>query len=109
MSVHEIDRTMTLDPGQDGAIVREHSEAESQGPWGNGEQRRNLPERVEPDEVVAGQDQNEALAAASPNSATAANVKTIFGLKRSNTTVNKGVKTTSNFFPPISHQVLYRI
>ncbi|KAK0442855.1 hypothetical protein EV421DRAFT_550850 [Armillaria borealis] len=93
MSIHEVDRTMTLDPGQDGAIVREHSEAESRGSWGNREQQRNLPERVELDEVVGRQEQDEALAAAPPSSATASNVKTIFGLKRSNTTVNKGYDT----------------
>lgn len=89
MSIHEINRMSTLDPGQDGTTVRETAEAESQRIGGNGGHGQNPAEK----EVE--------FAAAPPTSATAANMKTFFGMKRANPTVKKGMKTTA--FPLVSH------
>ncbi len=91
MSVHEIERTSTLDPGQDGAIIREDAEAEGIG--GDGELGQNPAEQgVESDEAA---EEDEAPTAA-PTSATAASAKKIFGaMRRPNLTVKKGVKNPS--------------
>ncbi|KAK0442863.1 hypothetical protein EV421DRAFT_2056409, partial [Armillaria borealis] len=79
MSIYETDRASSLDLGEDEAIAhRDAPEGEEQG-IGRGEERQ-------PDEAAGGQDQDEAPAAA----ATAANAKTLFGMKRSNPTVKKG-------------------
>ncbi|KAK0441419.1 hypothetical protein EV421DRAFT_732294 [Armillaria borealis] len=79
MSSYEIDRTSTLDPGQDGTIVREDAVAESQRIGGDGEHGRNPAEQE--------------VESAVPTSATAANAKTFFGMKRAKPTVNKGNDT----------------
>ncbi len=89
MPIHEIDRMSTLDLGQDGTTVREAAEAESQRIGGNGAHGQNPAEQ----EVES--------AATPPTSATAANMKTFFGMKRTNPTVKKGMKTTA--FPLVSH------
>ncbi len=39
-------------------------------------------------------------------SATAANAKTFFGMKRSNPTIKEGVKTTSKHIALVSHAIL---
>ncbi len=105
MSVHEIDRTSTLDPGQDGTIIHEDAEAEEPGIGGDREHGQNPAEQVESDEAEA---EDQAPAAAPPISANAANAKKVFGMKRSNPTVKKGVKTASNPIPLVSHQFLTR-
>ncbi|KAK0450128.1 hypothetical protein EV421DRAFT_1899642 [Armillaria borealis] len=55
MSTHKIDRTPTLDPGQDETIVRDDAlEGEEQGIGGGRERQRNLAEQdVESDEAAA--------------------------------------------------------
>ncbi len=97
MSIHGIDRTSNLDPGQDGAIARQEAEAESQGIGGGGEHQHNSAEQeVEPDEAAGGQEQEEASASAPPLSANAAGAKKIFGtMRRPNPTVKKGVRNSS--------------
>ncbi len=93
MSIYETDRASSLDLGEDEAITHKDApEGEEQG-IGRGEERQ-------PDEAAGGQDQDEAPAAAS----TAANAKTLFGMKRSNPAVKKGVKTTYDHFPLVSHE-----
>ncbi|SJL04841.1 uncharacterized protein ARMOST_08212 [Armillaria ostoyae] len=89
MSIHKIDRTSNLNSGQDGAIVRQDAEAESQGIGGGGEHRHNPAEQeVEPNEAAGGQEQDEA---APPTSANAASAKKIFGtMRRPNPNVKKG-------------------
>ncbi|KAK0225000.1 hypothetical protein EDD85DRAFT_958727 [Armillaria nabsnona] len=86
MSIHEIDRTSTLDPG---AIIREDAEAEVQEIERDGEHRQNPAEQgVEPDEA---EKEDQAPAAAPPTSATAAGAKRIFGtMRRPNPTAKKG-------------------
>ncbi len=97
MSIPETDRTSNLDSGQDGAIVRQDAEAESQGVGGGGEHQYNPAEQeVEPNEAAGGQEQNEAPTSARPPSANAASAKKIFGtMRRSNPTVKKGVQNAS--------------
>ncbi|SJL04881.1 uncharacterized protein ARMOST_08252 [Armillaria ostoyae] len=90
MSIHEIDRTSTLDLGQDGAIVREDAEAELQGIGENGEHGQNPAEHeVESDEA----EEDQASTTALPTSATAANAKKTFGIKRQKPAVKKGNDT----------------
>ncbi|PBK62922.1 hypothetical protein ARMSODRAFT_558313 [Armillaria solidipes] len=86
MSIHEIDRTSTLDPGQDGAIIREDAEVGSQGIGGDGEHEQKPTEQpVESDEM---EEEDQAAAAAPPISAGA---KKIFGtMRRPNPTAKKG-------------------
>ncbi|SJL04832.1 uncharacterized protein ARMOST_08203 [Armillaria ostoyae] len=97
MSIPEIDRTSNLDSGQDGAIVRQDAEAESQGIGGGGGDPHNLAEQgVEPNEAAGGQEQGEAPASAPPPSVNAAGAKKIFGtMRRPNPTAKKGATHTS--------------
>ncbi len=109
MSIHEIDRTSSLDPGSDGAIGCKDAEAEEPGIRADGEHGRNQArqeEDVGSGEAEEEEEENKAPAAAPPTSATAANAKTVFGMKRSNPTVKKGLKATSNPIPFVSHQFL---
>ncbi|SJL04739.1 uncharacterized protein ARMOST_08109 [Armillaria ostoyae] len=77
--------------GQEGAIVREDADAEEPEPGGDGEheQKPAEQEKESDEEEIDG----EAPAVALPISATAANAKTTFGMKRSNPTVKKGNDT----------------
>lgn len=88
------DRASNLDPGQDGAIVREDAEADSQRIGeGGGHQHNSAEQEVEPDEVAGGREQDEAPASAPPPSVNAADAKKIFGtMRRPNPTVKKSVK-----------------
>ncbi len=105
MSIREIDRTSTLDPGQEDAIGRGNAKAEEPGIEGDGEHRKNPAAR----EVDSGEEEeDQAPAAAPPTSADAANAKKVFGMRRSNFTVKKGEKTTPNPFPLVSHPSLIR-
>ncbi len=112
MSIHEIDRTSPLDTGPDKSIRREDAKAEEPGIGGDGEQERSPAgqeaevESGEAEEEEAEEDEDDqAPAAAAPlTSATAANAKTTFGIKRSNPTVKKGVETISNPFAVVSHE-----
>ncbi|SJL04803.1 uncharacterized protein ARMOST_08174 [Armillaria ostoyae] len=98
MSIHEIDRTSPLDPGPDESIRREVAETEEPGIGGDGEHERNpagQEEEVESGGAKKGEleeeEEDQAPAtAAPPTSATAANAKTTFGMKRSNHIVKKG-------------------
>ncbi len=93
MSIHEIDRTSTLDLGQDVAVVCENAEAESQGIGEDGEHGQNPAEHeVESDEA---EEDVRAPTAAPPTSATAANAKKAFGMKRPKPAVKKGAQNTS--------------
>ncbi len=106
MSIHEIDRTSTLDQEKDRAVVREDADAEEPGPGGDGEHEQKPAEQgVESDEA---EEEDQAPAAAPQTFVTAANAKKTFGMKRSNPTVKKGVKTASNPIPLVSHQFLTR-
>ncbi|SJL04767.1 uncharacterized protein ARMOST_08137 [Armillaria ostoyae] len=88
MSIHGIDKTSTLDPGQYGTIVHEDAEAEEPGIVGDGEHERNpAVQEVDTDK------KEQAPAAAPPTSANAANAKKVFGMKRSNPTAKKGNDT----------------
>lgn len=92
MSIYETDRASSLDLGEDEAIAHKDApEGEEQG-IGRGEVRQ-------PDEAAGGLEQDEAPTA----TPTAANAKTLFGMKRSNP-VKKGVKTTYDPFPLVSHE-----
>ncbi|PBK64560.1 hypothetical protein ARMSODRAFT_892882, partial [Armillaria solidipes] len=102
--MHEIDRTSTLDPEQDRAIVHEDAEAEEPGPGGDGEHDQKPAEQEE--ESDKAEEGDKASTAAPPRFATAANAKTTFGIKRSNPTVKKGVKFNSNPFPVVSYEFL---
>ncbi len=115
MSIHEIDRTLTLDPGQGEAIGHEDAEAEGPGIGRDGEHGQNLAAQEvqsaeEEKDVESNKEEKEdqAPAAPPPTSANAANAKKVFGMKRSNPTVNKGEKTIPNPFPRVSHQFLTR-
>ncbi len=88
MSIREIDRTSTSDPGQDGTIVHEDAEAAEPGIGGDREHGQNPAVR----EVDSDEEEDQARAHAPPSSANAANAKKIFGMKRSNPTVKKGEK-----------------
>ncbi|SJL04845.1 uncharacterized protein ARMOST_08216 [Armillaria ostoyae] len=101
MSIHEIDGTSALDPGQDGATIREDADAESQGIEGDREHGQEPADQgVESDEEEAESEETEedeteeedrAPAAAPPTSATAAGAKKIFGtMRRPNPTAKKG-------------------
>ncbi|KAK0474799.1 hypothetical protein IW261DRAFT_1369119, partial [Armillaria novae-zelandiae] len=94
MSIHEIDRTPTLDPAQDGVVVHKDAEVEEPGIGGDGGHGQSTAAR----EVGSGKEEkngklnkeekeDQAHAAPQPPSANAANAKTIFGMKRSNPTV----------------------
>ncbi len=88
MSIHETDRTSTLDAGQDDTIIREDAGAESQRIGGDDERGQNPG--VESDEA---EEEEQAPAAAPPTSAGA---KKIFGtMRRPNPTAKKGVKNPS--------------
>ena len=90
MSIPEIDRTSTQDPGQDGAIIREDAEAESQRIGGDGEHgQKPAGQGVQLDEA-----EEEDQAPAAPPS-TSAGAKKIFGTTRPNPTAKKGVKNSS--------------
>ncbi|PBK87589.1 hypothetical protein ARMGADRAFT_1085609 [Armillaria gallica] len=81
MSIHKIDRTSMLDPGQDDVItpaVREVLDEEEEG------------KDAESDEE---EKEDQAPAAAPPTSANGANAKKVFGMKSSNPTVKKGNDT----------------
>ncbi|KAK0227856.1 hypothetical protein IW262DRAFT_558338 [Armillaria fumosa] len=94
MSIPNIHETSNLDPGNDGTIVPQDAEAESQGIGGDGEHRHNSAEQeVETNEVAGGQEQDETPASAPPPSANAAGAKKVFGMKRSSPTVKKGNDT----------------
>ncbi len=115
MSIREIDRTSTLDPGQEDAIGRGNAKAEGPGIGRDREHGQNLAAREvqsaeEEKDVESNKEEKEgqAAAAAPPTSANAANAKKVFGMKRSNLTVNKGEKTIPNPFPRVSHQFLTR-
>ncbi|KAK0441430.1 hypothetical protein EV421DRAFT_732643 [Armillaria borealis] len=88
----ETDRTSNLDSGQDGAIVRQDAEDESQGIGEGWEHQHNPAEQeVEPNEVAGVQEQDEAPTPAPPPSANAAGAKKIFGtMRRPNPTARKG-------------------
>ncbi len=99
MSIREIDRTSTLNPGQGEAIGHKDAEAEGPGIGRDGERRQNLAAREvqsneEEKDVESNKEENEdqAPAAPPPTSADAANAKKVFGMKRSNPTVKKGEK-----------------
>ncbi len=108
--------TVPLDPEPDGAIGRANADAEESGIRGVGKHRSRAPgqgEPVEPGEAeedVVELDKEEAEdqapAAAPPTPTTAANAKKAFGIKRSNPTVKKGVKTTSSQVALVSHAFL---
>ncbi len=110
MPIPEINGTSSLDPGPDGAIGREDAEAKEPGIGADGEHGRNRAgqeEDVQSGEAEEEEEEDKAIAAtAPPTSATAANAKTLFGMKRSNPTVKKGLKATSNPIPFVSHQFL---
>ncbi len=115
MSIREIDRTSTLDPGQGEAIGHKDAEAEGPGIGRDGEHGQNLAARevqsAEKEKDVESnkeEKEDQAAAAPPPTSANAANATKVFGMKRSNLTVNKGEKTISNPFPRVSHQFLTR-
>ncbi|KAK0227850.1 hypothetical protein IW262DRAFT_1531589 [Armillaria fumosa] len=94
MSIHEIDRTLNLDPMQDRASVHKDTEAESEGIGGGGEHPHNPAElEVEPGEVTGEQEEDEAPASAPLPSANAARTKTVFRMKRANPTAMKGNDT----------------
>ncbi|SJL04775.1 uncharacterized protein ARMOST_08145 [Armillaria ostoyae] len=88
MSIHEIERSSALNPGQDEAIKSEDAEAEEQGIKGGGERGQNPAARKEDSDEEEKEDQ--APVAPPP---TSANAKTVFGMKRSNPTVRKGNDT----------------
>ncbi len=83
----------TLDQGPDGAIVRKDAEAKEQGTGGDGGHGQNPAEQEVGSDKA--EEEDKAPAAAPPTSATAANAKTTFGMKRSNPTVKKGAQNTS--------------
>ncbi|PBK62917.1 hypothetical protein ARMSODRAFT_1024458 [Armillaria solidipes] len=90
MSIHEIDRTSTLDSGA--IIIREDAEAEAQEIEGDGEHRQNPAEQG----VGSDEEEDQVPAAAPPASATAADAKKIFGtIRRPNPIAKKGVKKAS--------------
>ncbi|KAK0225064.1 hypothetical protein EDD85DRAFT_980273 [Armillaria nabsnona] len=100
MSIHEIDRISTSDPGQGEAIGHEDAEAEGPGTGKDGEHGQNLAaQEVQSDEeekdVESNKEENEDQAPAAPplTSANAANAKKVFGMKRSNPTIKKGNDT----------------
>ncbi len=98
MSIHESDRTSSLDPGPDRVIGRGDAEAGEPGIGGDEEHERSLSRQEEvvesgkAEEVESDEEEEEHEAPAVAPLA-AANAKTTFGLKRSNPTVKKGVKT----------------
>ncbi|PBL00240.1 hypothetical protein ARMGADRAFT_1072614 [Armillaria gallica] len=79
-SIHEIDTTSTLNPGQDEAIGHKDDALEGE------EHEIGRDEERQQDKAAGGQDQDGPPAAAS----TAAHAKSFFGVKRSNPTVKKG-------------------
>ncbi|SJL04778.1 uncharacterized protein ARMOST_08148 [Armillaria ostoyae] len=98
MSTPDIDRTSTLDPGQEEDIVREDAEVEEPGIGGDGEHaespaaREVLDSDSDSEDVESDEEEKEDQAPAAPPP-TSANAKKIFGMKRSNPTVRKGNDT----------------
>ncbi|KAK0225069.1 hypothetical protein EDD85DRAFT_980297 [Armillaria nabsnona] len=97
MSIREIDRTSTLDPGQRETIGHEDAEAGGPGIGKDGEHGQNLAvQEVQSDEEEEDvesneeEDEDQAPAGPPPSSADAAIAKKVFGMKRSNPTVKKG-------------------
>ncbi|KAK0185916.1 hypothetical protein F5146DRAFT_161359 [Armillaria mellea] len=95
MPIPEINRTSTLDQGQESPFLREDAEAEEPGIGGHREHGQNSAEQ----EVDSDEDEEEdkaGSAAALPPSATAVNAKKTFGIKRPNPTAKRGVKNASH-------------
>ncbi|PBK83064.1 hypothetical protein ARMGADRAFT_677560 [Armillaria gallica] len=88
MSNREIDRTSASDPEQEEVVGREDAEVEVPRVAGDGPEHRQIPaaREVQLDE----EKKDQAAATAPPTSANVANVKKVFGMKRSNPTVKKG-------------------
>ncbi len=101
---NEIDRASTSNPRPDEAFRHEDAEAEKPGVGGDGEHGRLPAGQEEEEESGGAEEEHKAPAAAPPTSATAVNVKKTFGMRRANSTVNKGVKSIYNPFPLVSHE-----
>ncbi len=92
MPMQEIDRTSTLDQGQEGAFVREDAEEEP-GIGGHREHgHKSAEQEVDSDEE---EEEDQAPATAPPPFATAVNAKKTFGMRRPNPSAKRGVNNAS--------------